>query len=193
MKSLSVFCASSDGNKAIFKEEAFQLGARLAKENIQVVYGGGSLGSMGAVARGAISAGGKVIGVMPHFLNRKEVALEGVTEMIYVESMHERKHTMNELSDGSITIPGGFGTLEEFFEMITWGQLGLHEKPTAIYNYKGFYNNLLAHLKSMVDFGLIKVEHMEMLIAEERIDNLLSNMRNFIPPALPHWLKKDQS
>ncbi len=193
MKSLSVFCASSDGNKAIFKEVAFQLGLRLAKENIQVVYGGGSLGSMGAVARGAISGGGKVIGVMPHFLNRKEVALEGVTEMIYVESMHERKHTMNELSDGSITIPGGFGTLEEFFEMITWGQLGLHKKPTAIYNYHGFYNNLLAHLKSMVEFELIKEDHMDMLIAEDNIDNLLQSMRNFTPPPLPHWLKTNQT
>src|SRR5262245_21438308 len=129
MKRITVFCGSSNGNDDKYRLQAGRLGETLAKQNIELVYGGASVGLMGAVANGVLSQGGKAIGVLPRFLQSREISHEGLTELILVESMHERKMKMNELSDGVIAMPGGFGTLEEFFEMLTWAQLGLHKKP----------------------------------------------------------------
>src|SRR4030095_3484794 len=139
MKRITVFCGSSLGNGTNFRTQATLLGQVLAKRNIELVYGGANVGLMGAVADGVLSEGGKVIGVLPNFLKSKEIAHEQLTELILVDSMHERKTKMNELCDGVIALPGGFGTLEEFFEMLTWAQLGLHKKPIAILNIDGFY------------------------------------------------------
>ena len=137
MKSVTVFCGSSMGTDPIYKSQAFLLGKTLAQQNIKLIYGGAKVGLMGAVADGALSENGKVIGVLPHFLGTKEIAHESLTELIRVESMHERKTKMSELSEGVIALPGGFGTLEELFEMLTWGQLGLHQKPIGILNKIG--------------------------------------------------------
>ncbi len=131
MKRVTVFCGSSYGTDNLYKDQAFLLGQTLANQEIGLVYGGAKVGLMGAVADGVLSKGGEAIGVLPYFLQKKEVAHEQLTELILVETMHERKAKMNELSDGVIALPGGFGTLEELFEMLTWAQLGLHKKPIA--------------------------------------------------------------
>ena len=188
MKRLSVFCASSEGNDPIYMEKAFAVGAALAKNNIGLVYGGASVGCMGAVAKGALSEGGEVIGVLPQFLNKREIAAFGLTELIMVDSMHERKLKMNQLSDGNITIPGGFGTFEELFEMATWGQLGLHTNPTAILNVNGYYDHLIAQMQHMTNEGLLKQEHLNTLVIETDIEILLQKMKGYTPPKLERWL-----
>ena len=188
MKRLSVFCASSEGTNPIYMEKAFEVGAALAKNNIGLVYGGASVGCMGAIAKGALSEGGEVIGVLPQFLNKREIAALDLTELIMVESMHERKLKMNQLSNGNITIPGGFGTFEELFEMATWSQLGLHRNPTAILNVIGYYAHLIEQMKHMVLEGLLKKEHFETLVIETDIDVLLDKMLNYTPPKLEQWL-----
>jgi hypothetical protein len=169
-------------------EKAFEVGAALAKNNIGLVYGGASVGCMGAVAKGALSEGGEVIGVLPKFLNKREIAALNLTQLITVESMHERKLKMNQLSDGNITIPGGFGTFEELFEMATWGQLGLHRNPTAILNVNGYYDHLIAQMEHMVAEGLLKEEHFNTLVIEDDISLLLEKIRNYTPPKLEKWL-----
>ena len=188
MKRLSVFCASSEGTNPIYMETAYAVGAALAKNKIGLVYGGASVGCMGAVAKGALSAGGEVIGVLPQFLNKREIAALGLTELITVDSMHERKLKMNQLSDGNITIPGGFGTFEELFEMATWGQLGLHRNPTAILNVNGYYDHLIAQMNHMVNEGLLKKEHYDTLVIESDIDALIQKMKDYTPPELERWL-----
>lgn len=189
MKSIAVFCASSEGNKNIYKEAAYSCGQKLAKNNIRLIYGGASVGLMGALADGALSAKGEVIGVLPHFLDRREIAHKGI-EMIRVKSMHERKLKMHELSDACLTLPGGFGTMEEFFEMITWAQLGLHEKPNAILNINGFYDPLIAQIDRMTEEGLLKVKYRNILLIDEDIDRLLKKMSNYKAPDVEEWLKK---
>jgi len=140
MKNLTVFCGSSLGTDEIYERQAFKLGRTLAERSIGLVYGGADVGLMGAVANGCLSKGGRVTGVLPRFIKDKGIAHKNLTEMILVETMHERKTKMDELSDGVIALPGGFGTLEEFFEVLTWGQLGLHKKPVGILNINGFYD-----------------------------------------------------
>jgi uncharacterized protein (TIGR00730 family) len=152
------------------------LGKILAERNIGLVYGGANVGLMGAVANGTIENNGKVIGVLPHFLQNKEIAHEGLTELILVETMHERKTKMNDLTDGVIALPGGFGTLEEFFEMLTWAQLGLHKKPIAILNINGFYDELLALVNTMVEKGFLKEVNKNMLLTSDNINDLLDQM-----------------
>lgn len=181
---ITVFCGSSFGNEAIYKEQATLLGQTLAKHNIELVYGGANVGLMGAVADGSLNEGGKVIGVLPDFLRSKEIAHTGLTELILVESMHERKTKMNDLCDGVIALPGGFGTLDELFEMITWAQLGLHKKPIAILNINGFYDSLIELLQTMTDKGLLKKENQKMLLVSDNIEDLLDKMKNYIPPTV---------
>ncbi len=188
MKRITVFCGSSLGNNDIYQLQATLLGKTLAKQNIELVYGGAKIGLMGAVAEGALNSGGKVIGVLPKFLRSKEIAHEGLTQLILVDSMHERKTKMNELSDGVIALPGGFGTLEELFEMLTWGQLGLHQKPIAILNINGFYDSLMALLQTMVDKGLLKEVNQKMLLTSDNINDLLNKMRNYIAPVVGKWI-----
>lgn len=193
MKNITVFCGSSFGTDEIFKEQAELLGKTLAKQNIGLVYGGANVGLMGAVADGALSENGTVIGVLPNFLRSKEIAHQGLTELILVESMHERKTKMNDLCDGVIALPGGFGTLEELFEMLTWAQLGLHKKPIAILNINGFYDALIELLKVMVDKGLLKDVNAEMLLVSDNIDDLLNKMQNYVPPTVGKWIDKKKS
>ena len=192
MKRITVFCGSSFGTEAIYTEQATLLGETFAKENIELVYGGANVGLMGAVADGVLNNGGKAIGVLPNFLRSKEIAHLGLTELILVESMHERKTKMNDLCDGVITLPGGFGTLEELFEMLTWAQLGLHKKPIAILNINGFYDSLIELTKTMVEKGLLKEANQKMLLVSDNIPDLLHQMRNYIPPTVGKWIDKEK-
>lgn len=192
MKRITVFCGSSFGTEEIYKEQATLLGQTLAKQNIELVYGGANVGLMGAVADGVLNAGGKAIGVLPNFLRSKEIAHLGLTELIVVESMHERKTKMNDLCDGVIALPGGFGTLEELFEMLTWAQLGLHKKPIAILNINGFYDSLIELTQTMVEKGLLKDINQKMLLVSDNIDALLDLMKNYIPPTVGKWIDKDK-
>jgi len=147
---------------------------------------------MGAVADGVLNEGGKAIGVLPHFLQSKEIAHTHLTELILVESMHERKTKMNDLCDGVIVLPGGYGTLEEFFEMITWAQLGLHKKPIAVLNIDGFYDDLIKLIQTMVDKGFLKQINQEMLLVSDDIDELLAKMRNYQAPTIGKWISKEE-
>jgi len=190
MKRVSVFCGSSFGTNPLFEENAYQLGQTLAKKGIGLVYGGANVGLMGAVANGVLESNGEAIGVLPHFLQQKEIAHNGLTELILVESMHERKTKMNDLCDGVIALPGGFGTLEEFFEMLTWAQLGLHRKPIAILNVNGFYDALVAFIQNMVNSGFLKEINRDMLIVSNNIDELLLLMQNYKAPEVGKWINK---
>ncbi|HCA06602.1 TIGR00730 family Rossman fold protein [Chryseobacterium sp.] len=192
MKSITVFCGSSFGTDDIFREQAFLLGETLAKQQIQLIYGGADTGLMGAVADGTLNAGGKVTGILPHFLQSKEIAHKNLTELIIVETMHERKTKMNDLCEGVIVLPGGYGTLEEFFEMITWAQLGLHKKPIGILNIDGFYDDLIKLVQTMVDKGFLKLVNRDMLLISGNIDELLEKMRNYEAPTVGKWISKEE-
>lgn len=190
-KSIVVFCASSPGFDAVWMQKAYGVGEYFAKQNITLVYGGGRVGLMGAVADGALSSKGKVIGVIPHFLNSKEIGHSGVTELIAVENMHQRKTVMSDLSEAIIALPGGFGTMEELFEMITWAQLGLHQKPVGLLNINGFYDHLIAFVQNMVDAGLLKKENQDMLLVSDNIEDLLQKMEAYVAPDVPKWLNRE--
>ncbi|KQT25934.1 LOG family protein YvdD [Chryseobacterium sp. Leaf405] len=192
MKSITVFCGSSFGSDSIFEEQATLLGQTLAQQNIQLVYGGSNTGLMKAVADGALNNNGKVIGVLPQFLQSKEIAHKGLTELILVETMHERKTKMNELCDGVIVLPGGYGTMEEFFEMITWSQLGLHKKPIALFNIDGFYDDLIKLVQTMVDKGFLKQINRDMLLISDDIEDLLEMMKNYEAPTVGKWISKEK-
>lgn len=192
MKSITVFCGSSFGTDKIYEEQAFLLGKTLAKQSIQLIYGGSQTGLMGTIADGALSENGKVTGVLPHFLQSKEIAHKNLTELILVETMHERKTKMSDLCDGVIVLPGGYGTLEEFFEMITWAQLGLHKKPIGILNIDGFYNDLISLVQNMVDKGFLKSVNRDMLLINDNIDDLLEKMRNYQAPTVGKWISKEE-
>ena len=193
INSVCVFCGSNEGNDTAIIETAEKLGKKLATDNIKLVYGAAKIGIMGKIAQASLENHGNVIGVIPEFLKMKEVVHLGLTELITTENMHERKLKMHELSDGFITLPGGFGTFEELFEIITWAQLGLHQKPIGLLNVNGFYNDLISMLETMVAKGLLKIENFELLIIEDDIDRLLEKMRDFKPQLVPKWLKEDRT
>jgi len=176
------------GNDNIFREQAMLLGASLAQKGIGLVYGGARVGLMGAVADGALSEGGEVIGVLPHFLQQKELAHVGLTELILTDTMHERKAKMNELCDGVIALPGGFGTMEELYEMLTWGQLGLHNKPVGLLNTNGFYDALIALSVNMSAMGFLSDANREMLLHSADIPTLLEKMQQYKPIEGPKWI-----
>ncbi|RYZ48082.1 MAG: TIGR00730 family Rossman fold protein [Sphingobacteriales bacterium] len=190
MNSVVVFCGSSDGYSEVYHETAFELGAVLATRGMRLIYGGARIGLMGAVADGCLQEQGQVIGVIPGFLKTKEVAHEGLSELIETESMHERKLKMHELSDGIIALPGGWGTMEELFEMMTWAQLGLHPKPIGILNVNGFYDPLLAQISMMTDEGFLKEVYRTMIIVSEDIHELLELMNSYTVPDIPKWITK---
>ena len=192
MKSVLVFCGSSEGNDPEIIKQGYELGSILAQQNITLVYGGGKIGIMGKVAEGALMQNGKAIGVIPEFLKVKEVVHLGLTELHTTENMHKRKLLMHELSDGIIALPGGYGTLEELFEMITWSQLGLHQKPIGILNVNGFFDGLLVFLKEMVSKKFLKQENYDILLVESGIETLLDRMRAYKPAITPKWIHKDQ-
>ena len=191
MKSISVFCGSSEGNDPKIISESYQLGQTFAKRNIVLVYGAAKIGIMGKVAQGAIESGGEVIGIIPVFLKTKEIVHTELTELIITDNMHDRKVIMYEKSDGFIIIPGGFGTMDEFFEITTWGQLGLHTKPIGILNINGYYDALIAQCKMMVERGFLKQENLEAVVVDTNIEGLLEQMNNYKPLPAPKWLNKE--
>ena len=188
MKNIAVYCGSSAGTDPIYREQAAMLGTILAEKGIRIIYGGGRVGLMGVLAGAALEAGGKVTGILPGFLQIKEVAHPGLTEMIPVKSMHERKALIEQRSDGAIALPGGFGTLDELFEMLTWGQLGLHSKPVALFNINGFFDPLLLTLEKMVNEGFLRPDHQNQLIVSDQIQLLLEKMVVYEPPSVAKWI-----
>lgn len=176
-----VFCGSS-GGRVRHVEVAALVGRTLAERGIEVVYGGGRVGTMGALADGALAAGGSVIGVIPRSLVAWEVAHESLTELHVVESMHERKALMANLADAFITLPGGAGTLEELFEVWTWAQLGLHAKPVGLLDVDGYFGHLLKMIDHMVEEGFLKPPYREMLLVDHDLDRLLARCRDYRPP-----------
>lgn len=192
MKRISVFCGSSAGYDPVYASKAYELGKVLAACGIGVVYGGAKIGLMGAVANGCLENGGEAIGVIPHFLRTKEVAHDGLTELVLVDTMHERKLKMDSLSDGVIALPGGYGTMEELFEMLTWAQLGLHKKPIALLNIEGFYDHLLVLARHMVEKGFLKKLNYDMLLVSDDPRALVHQMQTYAPPAVEKWITKDK-
>lgn len=191
--SLAVFCASSDGVDTKIFEDAYSVGEFLANKRIELIFGGSKLGLMGQVARGVLDNNGKVTGVIPDFLKTKEVVHTGLTNLITTRDMHQRKLKMHDLSDGFIALPGGFGTLEELFEILTWAQLGLHQKPIGILNSNGYYVDLLNFIDTMIKKGLLKEEYLNLLLVSETIEDLYEQMLNFQPMPVPKWMNKDQT
>ena len=193
LKSICVFCGSSEGNDTIIISQAEALGETLAKQNLTLIYGAAKIGIMGKIAQASLHKKGKVIGVIPEFLKLKEVVHFGLSELITTKNMHERKLKMHELSDGFITLPGGFGTFEELFEIITWAQLGLHQKPIGLLNINGFYDDLISMLDTMVAKGFLKMENLDLLIVDDTIEGLLTKMKGFKPQSVPKWLKAERT
>lgn len=194
IKSIAVFCGSSDSNDEFIYSQAYELGRTLAGKNIDLVYGGSKLGLMGQVAKGALDNDGLAFGVIPEFLKTKEIVHRELTELITVQDMHERKLKMHEMSDGFIMLPGGFGTFEEFFEIVTWGQLGLHQKPIGVLNTEGYYNDLLMMFNNMVTKGLLKKENLELILVSDSIEILLDKMHNYESNVETKWLtSKEQT
>lgn len=187
LKSICVYCGSNAGSMPVFAEVAAGVGAALAKAGVRVVFGGGRVGLMGIVADAAIAAGGEVIGVIPAALDRREVAHRGVSELHIVETMHERKALMAELSDAFITLPGGLGTLEELFETLTWSQLGIHQKPVGVINVAGFFDPLLTMLDHLVTSDFLDQEHRALLLEATSMADMLSQMERWTPPEVDRW------
>lgn len=193
MKKLAVFCGSKDGATPIFREAATTLGTALAQQKLDLVYGGSRVGTMGAVADAVLAANGQAIGVLPHFLQEKEIAHPDLTELHLVESMHDRKAKMAELADGFIILPGGPGTMEEFFEVFTWAQLGLHEKPCGILNIDGYYDPLVTLFQQMETQGFLIPEHAAMLLVESEPERLLERFRTYTAPHVKTYMNTKQT
>jgi hypothetical protein len=189
---LCVFCGSNRGRHPLYAEAARLVGGELARRGLGLVYGGGNVGLMGALADAAIAGGGHVIGVIPEALLKKELAHRGVGDLRVVGSMHERKALMAELADGFITLPGGFGTLEELFEVITWAQLGFHRKPCGLLNVAGFFDPLLRFVEHTTAENFIRPEHRALLLVETAIGPLLDRMAAYQPPAAHKWIDQDR-
>ena len=193
LDSLCVFCGSSEGNDTAIIDAALLLGKTLAERNITLVYGAAKIGIMGLMAKASLETNGKVIGIIPEFLKLKEVVHLGLTEIITTQNMHDRKMIMQEKSDGFIALPGGMGTFEELFEILTWLQLGLHSKPIGLLNVNHFYDDLIAMLEKMVKKGFLKMDNLELLLVDDDIDSLLQKMQNFKDPQTPKWLNSERS
>jgi uncharacterized protein (TIGR00730 family) len=193
MKSLCVFCASAAGNDPAFADTARAFGERLARDGITLVYGGGHVGLMGIVADAALGAGGRVVGVIPRALWDREIGHRALTELHVVETMHERKAKMAALADAFVALPGGLGTLEEIFEVWTWGQLGIHRKPCGFLDVAGYYAPLLAFLDQAVARGLVRPEHRAMAVVDDDPGRLLQRLADYEPPRVVKWVTPDES
>ena len=189
MQSIAIFCGANFNGDQVILEAVEQLTQILTDQNISLVFGGGKVGIMGLLADHMISRGGKTIGVIPKFLLDKEVGHTGLTELHVVETMHQRKQLMNDLSDGIIMLPGGFGTLEEFFEVLTWLQLGLHNKPIAILNINGFYDHLLKQMDVMVDQQFLTAANRNLVITASDPEQLIGLMQNFNAKPEEVWFR----
>lgn len=192
LKAVCVFCGSSPGADPAFEHAARETGRAIAERGLALVYGGAKVGLMGQVADAALAAGGEVFGVLPRGLAAKELAHTGLTRLEVVESMHERKARMAELSDGFLSLPGGIGTLEEAFEVWTWGQLGFHAKPVGFLNVAGFYDPLRAFLNHMTGQAFLKPMHRDMAIFADTPQAALGAFEAYQPPATDKWMEREQ-
>jgi uncharacterized protein (TIGR00730 family) len=188
MKNVLIFCGANKGNDIAYESAAIEMAKALVKRNINVITGGGSVGVMGVVADAVLAAGGTITGVIPQFLNDLEVGHKGLTEMIVTDTMHERKALMYEKSDGIIALPGGYGTLDELFESLTWAQLDLHRRPIGVLNTKNFYTPLATLLDNMVQEGMLKQKNRELLLMETEPEMLLQQMFDYQPIVESKWL-----
>jgi uncharacterized protein (TIGR00730 family) len=191
-KAICVFCGSSLGNREEYKQATIKLGEEFVKNNIKLIYGGAKVGLMGILANTILKGGGEVIGVIPQGLVDKEVSHDNLTELIVVENMHQRKALMHEMSDAFIAMPGGYGTLDEIFEALTWGQLEIHKKPCAFYNIYNFYTELVSFLENTVIEGFINIKHVDMIINETDPSVLLNRIFEYQHPKVDkaEWAKK---
>jgi uncharacterized protein (TIGR00730 family) len=192
MKRLCLFCGSNVGDDSAYVEAAVELSGALAERGIGLVYGGGNVGLMGLAADALLARGGEVFGVIPEALVGRELAHRGLTQLHVVRSMHECKTLMAELSDGFVALPGGFGTLDELCEILTWAQLGLHRKPCGLLNVAGFFDAFLAQVARAVRDHFIRPEHQALLLVESEPRRLLERMREFRAPATHKWIERDQ-
>ncbi|HKP84463.1 MAG TPA: TIGR00730 family Rossman fold protein [Blastocatellia bacterium] len=193
MKRVCVYCGSSSGARPSYIEAARALGATLVRRGVGLVYGGAQVGLMGAVADTVLAGGGEVIGVMPEPLAAKEIAHAGLSDLRIVGSMHERKALMAELADAFIALPGGFGTLEEFCEIVTWVQLGLHRKPCGLLNVEGYYDGLLSFLDHAVAEGFIRPEYRSVVLTDSESDGLLEKFSKYEVPFLRKWIEREET
>lgn len=187
IRNIAVFCGSSPGHNPVYVQTAAQLGRKLAEKEITLVYGGAQVGCMGALAEGCLDAGGKVIGVIPEKLKRVEIAHRQLTQLFVVNTMHERKAMMADLADAFIALPGGAGTLEEWFEVFTWAQLGYHEKPCCLLNVNRYFDPLITLLDHAVEQGFMKQAYRNMIIVESEIDPLLTALDRYVPHYKAKW------
>lgn len=193
MRSLCVYCGSSPGRDPAYVNAAKALGRELAARDIALVYGGASVGIMGALADAVLQAGGRATGVIPRALALKELAHPGLDEQHVVESMHERKALMVELADGFIALPGGWGTLEELFEVLTWAQLGFHRKPCGLLNVNGYFDSLYQFLEHAIAEGFVRSEYRRLLVLEDDAGRLLQAFETYDPPVVRKWIGEAQT
>jgi uncharacterized protein (TIGR00730 family) len=191
MKRICVFCGSNHGARQAYREAAQALGNEMARRGIGLVYGGGRVGLMGVIADAVLAAGGQVIGVIPDNLLAKELDHRGLSELRIVGTMHERKALMGDLADGFIAMPGGFGTYDEFCEVLTWAQLGLHKKPCAMLNVDGYYDAMIAMFDHATQEGFIRPDHRGMLIISADVNELLDRMEEYQAPVLEKWITRE--
>lgn len=187
MQRLCVYCGSSPGEREDYRSAAIALADAMAARDLELVYGGARKGIMGIIADAVLERGGRVTGVMPHSLVQKEVAHAGLTELHVTETMHERKAMMADLADGFVALPGGFGTLEEIVEILTWGQLDFHRKPCGLLNAGGYYDRLCDFFLHAVREGFVKQQHRDMLIVADSATDLLDRFASYVPPQLAKW------
>jgi hypothetical protein len=193
MNRICVFTGSSPGAHSEYANAAEKLGIELVSREYELVYGGANVGLMGVIADAVLSRGGKVTGVIPADLAAREIAHEGLSELRVVSSMHERKLVMSELSSAIIALPGGLGTLEELFEMLTWAQLGMHKKPCGLLNIRGYFDQLLGFLDHAQSQRFIAPEHRSMLLSDSEATTLLDQIENYTPPSVEKWLDRGSS
>jgi len=193
VQAVCVFCGSSHGRKAVHTATARLLGQALVRRGLRLVYGGGNVGLMGEIADAVLLAGGAVDGVIPQALVARELAHDRLTRLFVVGSMHDRKAQMAALSDAFIALPGGFGTLEEFCEVLTWSQLGIHAKPCGLLNVAGYYDPLLALFDRSVEEEFVRPENRELVVVDHDVEGLLDRLARFVPPRVEKWIKPDQT
>jgi uncharacterized protein (TIGR00730 family) len=187
LRRICVFCGSSSGTREVYKQAAQAVGQLLCRRGIELVYGGGRVGLMGIVADACLNEGGRVIGVIPQALADKEVAHTGLTELRIVGSMHERKAVMADLSDAFVSLPGGFGTWEEFFEVLTWAQLGIHRKACGVLNVNGYYDPLIEMADRALSEGFLREGHRDLLLSDADPERLLDRLSSYAAPAVDKW------
>ncbi len=193
LKNITVFCGANSGANPEFATTGHKVGSILAGRNTGIIYGGAKIGIMGAVADGALAHGGRVTGILPHFLSAREIAHDGLSELIVVDSMHERKLKMYAMSDGFLVLPGGFGTMDELFETLTWAQLGLHQKPIGILNTRHYYDDLIALVERMASEMILKDIYRSMMIVSDDIEELLDKMEHYKAPQVEKWMTTDKT